>query len=335
VSESLQLSLPLVLWALGAVPLFIWWRTRLLRRDLVPHAPLQLQKLPRLRLAALARPAAEALVLAAAIVALAGPHRATQLELMDGEGVDVLLVLDVSLSMLAEDFPPTRLDALRRIARDFVTRSGPNRIGVLVFAKDVFVQTPLTSDHRILRELLDGISVDAINQSGDASGGTAVGDALLVAAERLAAARVEGRGQALVLITDGESNSGIDPVLAARWVAEKQIRLYSIGIGGEEPVEVWYEGERVGGPDDPYFAFLDDTQLRAIAEVAEGAYYRAADVDALEQVFAQLSRLESAPLEVRTLEIRSFLTSWLALAALPLFAVSLVLGGAVLRRPLR
>jgi Ca-activated chloride channel homolog len=332
-SESLHFSQPLALWALVAVPLFVWWRTRLLRRDVVPHAPLQLRSVPKRRLAPLLRSVAEALVLAATIVALAGPHRSTELELMEGDGVDVLLVLDVSLSMLAEDFPPTRLDALQRIARDFVARSGPNRLGVLVFAKDVFVQTPLTSDHRIVRELLDGVSVDAINQG--ASGGTAVGDALLVAAERLAAARVEGRGQALVLITDGESNLGIDPVLAARWVAEKGVRLYSIGIGGEEPVEVFYEGERVGGPGDPYFTFLDDRQLRAMAEAADGKYYRATDVDALEQVFAQLSRLESAPLEVRTLEVRSFLTSWLALAALPLFAVSMVLGGAVLRRPLR
>jgi len=272
-------------------------------------------------------------VLALTLAALAGPHRSTELELMDGEGVDVLLVLDVSLSMLAEDFPPNRLEALRRIARDFIARSGPNRIGILVFAKDVFVQTPLTSDHRILRELLEGVSVDAIDQGK--SGGTAVGDALLVAAERLAAVRIEGRGQALVLITDGESNMGFDPALAARYVAQKEVRLYSIGIGGEEPVEVFYQGEPVGDSDDPYFAYLDDTQLRAIAEAADGSYYRASDVDALEQVFAQLSRLESAPLEVRTLEIRSFLTSWLALAVLPLFAVCLVLGGAVLRRPLR
>lgn len=332
-SETLQLSQPSVLWALLAVPLFLWWRTRLLRRDAVPHAPLQLRPVAKRRLAPAARMVAEALVLALAITALAGPHRSTQLELMDGEGVDVLLVLDMSLSMLAEDFPPNRLEALRRIARDFITRSGPNRLGILVFAKDVFVQTPLTADHRILRELLESVSVDAIDQNK--SGGTAVGDALLVAAERLAAARVEGRGQALVLITDGESNSGIDPALAARYVAQQDVRLYSIGIGGEEPVEVFYQGERVGGPDDPYSAYLDDTQLREIAEAADGRYYRATDVDALEQVFAELSRLESAPLEVRTLEIRSFLTSWLALAVLPFFAVSMVLGGVVLRRPLR
>ncbi len=332
-NASLQLSQPLVLWALLAVPLFVWWRTRLRRRNTVPHAPLQLRPVPGKRRASVVASVVEALLLTTAIVALAGPHRSTELELMDGEGVDVLLILDVSLSMLAEDFPPNRLEALRRIAGDFITRSGSNRIGILVFAKDVFVQTPLTSEHRILRELLKGVSVNAIHQGK--SGGTAVGDALLVAAERLAAARVEGRGQALVLITDGESNIGIDPVLAARYVAEQDVRLYSIGIGSEEPVEVFFEGERVGDPDDPYLAFLDDTQLRAIAEAASGNYYRATDVDALEQVFAQLSRLESAPLEVRTVEIRRFLTSWLALAILPLFAVCLVLDGVVLRRPLR
>jgi hypothetical protein len=136
------------------------------------------------------------------------------------------------------------------------------------------------------------------------------------------------------LITDGESNLGVDPVVAARYVLHQGIRLSAIGIGGEKPVEVFFEGRRVGG-DTPYFAYLDDTQLQAVAAEAEGDYYRAADVGALEEIFARLSRLKSAPVEVRTVEIRRFYVSWLALFALPLFAAYLVLGGIVLRRPYR
>lgn len=330
-SELLPFSRPLVLLGLVLVPLFAVVRFKLLRRDAVPHAPLQYRPVPRSRAGRLRLPV-EVLLLATLIVALAGPHRLTHLELIEEEGIDVMLVLDVSLSMLAEDFPPNRLDALGRIARDFVRRSGAHRVGVLIFAKDVYVQTPMTTDHPILLSLLDGVTVHTLDQVK--SGGTAVGDALLVAAERLQSGRIEGRDQAVVLITDGESNLGFDPVLAARYLRESDVRLYAIGVGGEEPVEVYFEDKRVGG-DDPYLAYLDDAELRAVAAAAGGRFYRATDVGALEDVFAELSRLESAPLEVRTVELRHFHTSYLALAALPLFAAVLALGGVVARRPLR
>ncbi len=332
-SEAFQLSQPLALTGLLVLPLYTYLRLRLLKRDAVPHAPLQYGRPTRSRrLAERFRLPVELLLLAAGVVALAGPHRSTDLELIEDEGVDVILVLDTSLSMLAEDFPPNRLEALRRIARDFITRSGSHRVGIVIFAKDVFVQSPMTTDHRTLLTLLDSVTPHAFDQAK--SGGTAIGDALLVTAERLAAARVEGRDQALVLITDGESNLGMEPELAARYVHHQGVRFYAIGIGGEEPVEVFFEGRRVGG-ETPYYAFLDDTQLKAVTAEADGNYYRANDVGALEDVFAHLSRLESAPLEVRTVEIRRYHASYLALAALPLFVAYLVLGGVVLRRPLR
>lgn len=331
-TEALHLSHPWFLLGLLLLPLYAYLRLRLLRRDAVPHPPLQYRPQAGRRWAARSRIPVELLLVAVAVVALAGPHQTNRLELVDDEGVDVMLVLDVSLSMLAEDFPPNRLEALRRIARDFITRSGSHRVGIVIFGKDVFVQSPLTTDRRVLLSLLDSVTVHAIDQAR--SGGTAVGDALLVAADRLGKARIEGRGQAVVLITDGESNLGVDPVVAARYVRHQDVRLYAIGIGGDEPMEVYFEGRRVGG-DTPYLAYLDDTQLRAVAEEAEGSYFRAADVGALEEIFAHLSRLESAPVEVRTVEIRRFHTSYLALAALPLFALHLVLGGLVARRPYR
>mgnify|MGYP000721228641 CR=1 FL=1 len=105
-----------------------------------------------------------------------------ELDLIEDEGIDVVLVLDVSLSMMAEDFPPNRLEALRRIASDFIRRSGGHRIGLVIFAKDSYVQTPLTTDHRSLLSLLDGVTVYTLDQAK--SGGTSVGDALLVAVER-------------------------------------------------------------------------------------------------------------------------------------------------------
>ena len=332
-SQALAFSYPWALAALLLLPVYYVLRRRVLSRGAVAYPPLQCRPVPRRdRAAAQLRLPIELLLLAFAVVALAGPHRASRLELIEDEGADVMLVLDISLSMLAEDFPPNRLEALRRIARDFIQRSGSHRVGLVIFGKDVFVQSPLTTDHRVLLELLSSVSVYNIDQVK--SGGTAVGDALLVAADRLARVRVEGRGQALVLITDGESNMGADPVLAARYVRHHDLRLYAIGIGGDKPLEVYFEGRRVGG-DTPYLAYLDDRQLKAVAEEAEGRYFRATDAAALEEIFAHLSRLESAPVEVRTVEIKRYHTSYLALAILPLYATWLMLGGIVLRRPYR
>ena len=327
--EGLELGRPWVLWGLLALPVYAWARYRFARRDAVPYSPLQYGRSGRRgRLAALLLIPLEMVVLALAVAGLAGPYLRTELELIEDEGIDVALVLDVSLSMLAEDFEPNRLEALRKIAREFIQRSGSTRIGLVIFAKDTYVQSPLTTDHGVLLPLLEATTVHTLDQAR--SGGTAIGDALLGSADMLQRARIEGRDQALILITDGESNAGIETDLAARYVRELDIRLYAIGIGGEEPVEVEFEGTTLD-----YLAVLDDSQLRTIAELSNGRYYRASEVDALEEVFAELSRLEATPLEVRLVDIRRYLTDAVALGLLPLFAAALFLGGVRLRRPLR
>lgn len=334
-TESWSFAQPAVLWALTSLFGYGMLRSWQRRGERVPYAPLQYRKPSRSasdRVLSFLQLPLELLLMALVIVGLAGPHRTTDLELIEDEGIDVVLVLDVSLSMLAEDFEPNRLEALREIARDFIARGGSHRVGVVIFAKDAFVQTPLTTDHRVLLELLGGVTVDTLDQA--LSGGTAIGDALLVAADHLERTRVEGRDQAVVLITDGESNMGSEPELGARFLRHLGARFYAIGIGGEEPIEVFVDGERLGG-DDPYLAFLDDTELRETAEAAGGLFYRATDVGALEDIFSELSRLESAPLEVRLVQVRDFYTRYFALAALPLFFAHLWLGGVRLRRPIR
>lgn len=319
---------------LALLPPWFLWRWLRRRRAVVLFGPLQHRRAPLLRrlLALLALPL-ELLLLAAAVLALAGPYSVERFDRVEDEGVDVMLVLDVSLSMLAEDFPPNRLAALRELTADFIARAGGNRVGLVVFAGDAYLQSPMTTDRRVLDDLLSGVGVHLLDQG--ASGGTAIGDALLVAAGRLAAARIEGRDQAAVLITDGESNLGIDPVLAARHLAREGVRLYAIGIGGTEPVEVYFEGERIGDEDGPYLTVLDDRQLRAIADAADGRFFRATDVGTLEAVFDELSRLERAPLEVRTVETRSSDVPLVAVLVLSLFAAHLLLGGVVTRRPYR
>ena len=332
-TEGVQLARFWMLALLLLLPLYAWFRLRQRRRRTVRFPPLQHRagETGWLFWRQLA-PQVELLVLALVVAGLAGPYQESRLDLIEDEGVDVMLVLDVSLSMLAEDLPPNRLEALRRIASDFIGRAGGNRVGIVIFARDSYVQTPLTTDHRSLLALLDGVTVYTLDQVK--SGGTSVGDALLVAAERLGRSRVAGRSQSLVVITDGESNTGIEPELAARYVRQQGIRFYAIGVGGTEPVAVSFEGNPVGTAGD-YLAVLDDRRLRQVTELAGGRYYRATDVGVLEGIFAELSRLESAPLEVRTVASRRSFAHWPALAALALYLLHLALGGVFVRSPLR
>ena len=328
--ESFALARPMVLFALLLVPLYAAWRWRSLGRAGVPYAPLQYRNAGR-KGGGFFIVGAEALVLTIVLAAIAGPHQLSELELIDDPGIDILLVLDVSLSMLAEDFEPNRLAGLQRTVRDFLRRSGSHRIGMVIFAKDTYVQCPLTTDRLVLTELLESATVYTMNNSK--SGGTAVGDAVLVGVEQLKKARLPGRDQAMILITDGESNAGIDPVLAGRYARQEEVRFYAIGIGGEEPIGVMFEGRPVG-VDSVYQAYLDDTELKNVTAAAEGRYFRVTDDQVLDQVFADLSRLESAPLEVRTVRQRTVHVRWIALAALLCFTVWLILAGLVWRRPL-
>ncbi len=330
-TSSWAFAEPLILLFWLLLPFYGVLRGRQLRRAAVPYAPLQYRGPRHTRRWHRWITTSELLLLGLLTVGLAGPHRLQELDLIEDPGIDVALVLDVSLSMLATDLQPNRLEALRHTARAFISRSGGHRLGLVIFANDVYVQSPFTTDQKVLLELLDHVSVYNLNQSK--SGGTAIGDALLVAVEELDSVAIDGRDQALVLITDGESNNGIDPVLAARHAASQGIRVYAIGIGGEEPVRVSFEGRPVGG-DQPYLAVLDDRQLRALTEAASGVFYRATDVGVLGDIFARLSRLESSPLEVRTVAVRHFYTHALAIIALAFFIAFLVLAGLVARRPL-
>lgn len=331
--EGVHFARPWVLALLLLLPLYAWFRLRQRRRRNVIFPPLQYRAGEvGWRFFKQLAPQLEVLVLALVLGALAGPYEESRLDLIEDEGVDVMLVLDVSLSMLAEDLPPNRLEALRRIARDFVGRAGGNRLGIVIFAKDSYVQTPLTTDHRSLLSLLDGVTVYTLDQAK--SGGTSVGDALLVAVERLERSRVPGRDQSMIVITDGESNTGIAPELAARYVREQRVRFYAIGVGGTEPVAVTFEGEPIGAEGD-YLAVLDDRRLREVARLAGGLYYRATDVGLLEQIFAELSRLESAPFEVRRVASRTPLGHWPTAAALGLYLIHLALSGVFLRSPYR
>ena len=276
----------------------------------------------------------DALFYAGVVVALAGPHLEDSFESVSEEGIDLALVLDISASMQAEDIRPNRLEALKDLAQNLAQRSSGNRIGVFVFAKHVFTQTPLTTDADLLAQLVGELSYETIRHAE--SGGTALGDALLVANDALERQRVEGREQMIVAFTDGESHEGIDPLLAARAVRESGVALQVIGIGRTEPVPVFVYGKPfINVNDQQLETQLQEEQLIEVAAAAGGVYRHAESLDVLQAVFADLEQLTAAPLEVRRRVLRHSLVPTLAPVLLLLFLGWVVLESRTLRSPLR
>lgn len=325
-------------WLLLALVLLVPYavlRRRRLRAAAVDFPPLQYaRRAGRRGWLLAAQVPLETLLLAVLVVALAEPAKRLRVDTIGEDGLDVALALDISASMQAADFEPNRLEALKALAVKFVKRSAAHRIAVYAFAGHAFTQTPLTTDHATLIGLLEGLAYESIDHGP--SGGTALGDALLATADGLLRARLEGRDQVLVLVTDDESNKGIDPLLAARFVAAQGMRLYVVGIGGDEEVEVYVHGQPFITINDTILrTSLDEAQLREIAAAAGGRYFRARSNDVLAAIFDELARLETTPLEIEAVEVRFSRAPLLAAAAFLLFAAWLLGEGWLLRSPLR
>lgn len=328
-------SEPRVLWLLVLLlPLGIWrLMTRRARAVILPGLS---DRPPRFahRLRRLGGFVLEMALGALLIFILAGPGTRSTHTRSEDTGLDVAFALDVSITMLAKDMLPNRLEVLKNLTRNFISRSTGDRIGLFAFAKHVFAQCPLTTDHETLGELVEGISYEMVDHSE--SGGTAIGDAILTAADALAAVRQKGRDQVLIVVTDGENNHGIEPELAARNVAARGIRLHVIGMGGDEPIKVYSpEGNVFMDGDKPLITQMDDRQLKAVARAGQGTFHRALSGEALAAIFDELRKAERSPLELETVStFRSHRPTW-SLYLLALFALYLFLEAGFWRRPLR
>lgn len=232
-----------------------------------------------------------ALVLAC--VALARPQAGSRAVQITSEGIDIVLAIDASGSMKAEDFKPNnRLHVARSVAADFVDHRGGDRIGLVVFAGEAFTQCPLTLDHGVLKQLIGAIDF------GLQPDGTAVGMAIANSVNRLR--KSQARSKVVILLTDGRSNAGeIDPVTAAEAARALRIKIYTIGVG--------VEGEADYPVDDPLFgrryvrmpSDVDDATLKRIAERTGGLYFRATNAEALRQIYAKIDELEKTKVETR------------------------------------
>ena len=231
----------------------------------------------------------------ALIVALAGPRTGVSTTEIEAEGIAIALVVDISTSMLAEDFhPQNRLAVAKDEVAKFVRGREYDRIGMVAFAGEALTQVPLTIDYAVLYRAIDQL------QPGMLEDGTAIGTAIATAANRLR--RAPGESRVMIVMTDGENNRGeIDPVTAARAAAAYDIKVYTIGVGSEGVAPIPIAQGMFGGYQYANLpVHIDEDLLREIASITEGQYFRATNEAALDSIYQRIDDLEKTSVEVRT-----------------------------------
>lgn len=224
------------------------------------------------------------------IVALARPQSFSSGQNINAEGIDIAMVLDISGSMMAEDFKPNRLEAAKKVIDNFVQGRSTDRIGLVIFSREAFTQCPLTIDYSVLRNLLSDIKTGMIED------GTAIGNGLANGVNRLKNSNAESR--VIILLTDGVNNAGeVDPMSAAEIAATFGIRIYTIGVGtrGEAPYPVQTP---FGTRYQMVPVEIDEALLKKIAATTGGEYFRATNNKALEEIYNKIDKMEKTKIEI-------------------------------------
>ena len=259
------------------------------------------------------------------IVALARPRSSNEVEKRDTEGIDIVLAMDVSTSMLARDFTPDRLSAAKDIAIEFISQRPSDRMGIVVFAGESYTQCPLTTDRATLINLMKEVQTDLIED------GTAIGNGLATAVARMMDSDAPSR--VVILLTDGVNNRGeIAPQTAAEIAKTYGIRVYTIGVGanGTAPYPVmtpW--GVEVRNMQ----VEIDEDLLKEVAKTTGGRYFRATDNTKLAEIYSEINKMETARTTVDSFPVYKELFGGYALAALICLALELIVGLMLRRLP--
>jgi Ca-activated chloride channel family protein len=233
------------------------------------------------------------LALALLIVALARPQTSSRKQDVSVEGIDIIISLDISSSMLATDFNPNRLEAAKSVAKDFISQRKNDRLGLVIFAAESFAQCPLTTDHQMVQNLFSDINTDMLKD------GTAIGDGLATAVQRLKDSKAKSK--VIIILTDGVNNTGfVDPMTAAEMAKMFGIRVYTIGVGSNGMARV-----PVGiHPMTGRYVFrqrevnIDEATLEKISEATNGKYFRATDKEKLKDIYNSIDKLEKSKIDV-------------------------------------
>jgi Ca-activated chloride channel family protein len=258
------------------------------------------------------------------IIALSRPQNFSAGQSVNAEGIDIAMVLDISGSMLAEDFKPNRLDAAKEVIDEFVKGRTTDRIGLVIFSREAFTQCPLTIDYSVLRNLLGDIKTGMIED------GTAIGNGIANGVNRLKDSDAESR--VVILLTDGVNNAGeVDPISAAEIASTFGIRIYTIGVGtrGEAPYPVQTP---FGTRYQMVPVEIDEAILKKIAETTGGQYFRATNNRALEEIYNKIDKMEKTKIEITSYRnAKELFAGWLGIGFVLLF-LELIVSKTILRK---
>lgn len=293
----MEFAYPKILWLLALVPLLIAyyvWRSMQGGASIVVSNTDSLRSAPRtLRYYLRHLPMVlRAAVMVLIIVASARPQTVETETKSTAEGIDIVMAVDISSSMLARDFKPDRLTAAKEVATQFVANRPGDRIGLVVFAGEAFTQSPLTTDQASVQTLLARL------RSGVVDDGTAIGNGLATAVNRLRES--DSNSKVIILLTDGVNNSGhVAPVTVAEIAQEMGIKVYTIGVGsnGTAPYPIIDEYGRVVDVVETKVE-IDEKILKDIADKTGGTYFRATDRTSLEQIYDEINSMEKNKVEV-------------------------------------
>ena len=312
------------------IPLAAWWRYRQRERF---DADMRFSSLEAVRgmggwkvFLQKTLPLLRALAFTALVVALARPQLTLKEENVNAEGIDIFLVIDLSSSMLAQDFKPDRLEVSKRVGAEFIDKREYDRIGLSAFAGEAFTVSPLTTDHLVLKDYLAGL------RCGILEDGTAIGMGLATAVNRMKDS--ESKSKVIILLTDGVNNAGyVKPLTAAEIAKEFDVKVYTIGVGTEgqalSPVSKTSDGRYRFGLTR---VEIDEELLRQISEMTGGQYFRATNEQRLQRIYAEIDRLEKTKIEVTTIKRYSEEYWRFVWAAVVLLVLEMLLRFTVLRR---
>ncbi len=326
--KNIEFVHPWLLLLLAIVPMIWWWqRTGYRKRETYIPFP-SLNGLENIKsnwkvLLYYTMPYLKLTVLALFILALARPRLTLKQQSVNAEGIDIMLVMDISPSMLAMDFKPNRLEVSKKVAKDFIANRPYDRIGLVIFSGEAFTFSPITTDHEILNKFIDQI------QTGILKDGTAIGNGLAAAVNRLKNSK--SKSKIIILLTDGENNAGyISPETSMEMAKRFKIKVYTIGIGTngitKMPVQDIFGNTHLRNTR----VVIDEKLLTKIANETGGMYFRAKNKEELEKIYDYIDKLEKTKIEVKVFkryseEFRIFLIPALILLLLIFFMKKSVL----------
>ncbi len=322
---------PYFLLLLGIIPLLIYWYILKNRKyrgtvrfsNLQVFKKLQTSKKQKLQHSLFIL---RMIVFALIILAIARPRSSFKEEEIQTEGIDIVIAMDVSSSMRAEDFKPdNRLQAAKIVAREFIEGRTNDRIGMVVFSGRSYTQAPLTLDYGILLSFLEEINIGMIED------GTAIGMAIATCINRLRDSRAKSK--VVILLTDGRNNKGeLDPITASQIAKTMDVKIYTVGMGKRGQAMYPVDHPVMGKYYVPMEVQIDEKVLTQIANNTGGRYFRATDEKKLEEIFKEIGELEKTKIEVKEYTRYSEMFAWFVIPGLMLFLLEILLANTYFRK---